>query len=162
MRGTILGVHDGRGVLISGERRFEFPLTEWRSAGTPYAGQAVDFMEEGGQAKGVFAVPGGASAPIAGNWSGSMVLSTIAVGCFALGFIIPFLPHIVAFILGVISAGRAREENDDTALLLARIAWIGSLVVFVLGVIAVLTVLMFFGALGGFGWVFHGLGPGDF
>ena len=42
MRGTILGVHGGRGVLSStDERRVEFPLSEWRSAGTPVVGQVV-------------------------------------------------------------------------------------------------------------------------
>lgn len=162
MRGIILGVHDGRGVLVAGDRRFEFPLTEWRSPATPSAGQAVDFVEDNGQARSVFAAPGGASAPLGSTWSGSMVLSAVAAGCFALGFIIPFLPHIIAFVLGVIAAGRAREENDETALLLARIAWIGSLVVFSIGVLAVLVIVTLFGAMGGFGWMLHGLGPGDF
>lgn len=59
MRGTILGIHDGRGVLLGeGGRRLEFPLTEWRSGGSPYPGQIVDYLEEGGQARAVFAVPG--------------------------------------------------------------------------------------------------------
>ena len=72
MRGTILGVHDRRGVLLGeGERRFEFPLTEWRSAGTPYAGQVVDYVEENGQARAVFAVPGFAGASFGAPQSGS-------------------------------------------------------------------------------------------
>ena len=63
MRGTILGVHDGRGVLFGeGERRLEFPTERMalrRSAA--YAGQIVDYVEEGGQARAVFAVPGAAT-----------------------------------------------------------------------------------------------------
>ena len=67
MRGTILGVHGGRGVLSGAdERRIEFPLSEWRSAGTPLAGQVVDFVEDNGEARAVFAVPGARLAGRAG------------------------------------------------------------------------------------------------
>jgi hypothetical protein len=159
MRGTILGVHDGRGFLLGpSDQRLEFPLSEWRSAGAPSAGQIVDFVEEGGQARAVFAVPG-----IAGvrAQSGSMVLSSIAVGCLALGFIIPLIPTIAAFVLGVIGASQARQESDATALLLARIAWIGALVLMIIGVIAVAAIVMLFGTLG-FAAAWHGLGPMDF
>ena len=160
MRGTILGVHGGQGVLLAlDERRFEFPFTEWRSVGTPVAGQVVDFVEEGGQARGVFAVPGATSAAAA--VSGTRLMSWIAVGCLLLGLIIPLLPTIAAYVLGVIGAGQARTENDDTSLVLARIAWIGALVLFVIGVVAVLAVIAIFGTLG-FAAAWHGLGPMDF
>jgi hypothetical protein len=159
MRGTILGVHDGRGFLLGpSDQRLEFPLSEWRSAGTPVAGQAVDFVEEGGQARGVFAVPGLTNT---GRQSGSMVLGSIGVGCLALGFIIPLIPTIAAFVLGVIGAAQARTEQDETALLLSRIAWIGALVVLVIGVLAVLAIITLFGTLG-FAAAWHGLGPTDF
>lgn len=161
MRGTILGVHDGRGVLLgSNEQRLEFPLSEWRSAGAPMAGQIVDFVEEGAQAKSVFAVPG-AAAHAAGGASSSRVLSWIAIACLIAGFVIPFLPTIAAFVLGVIGAGQAKHEGDETALLLSRIAWIAALVLLALGVLAILAFVVFFGTLG-FTSAWHGLGPMDF
>lgn len=159
MRGTILGVHDGRGVLLgANDQRLEFPLTEWRSAGTPVAGQIVDYVEEGGQARGVFAVPG-AAAPR--SYSTATVLGAIGVGCLVLGFIIPFVPTIAAFVLGVVAAGQARDERDETGLLLGRIAWIGALVLLGIGLALVLGVLALVGTLG-FASIWHGLGPGDF
>lgn len=144
MRGTILGVHATTGVLVTDDhRRFDFPMSEWRSAGTPAAGQIVDFVEEGGQAKAVFAVPGAAHAQ-----SGSFVLGAIALGCLALGFIVPVLPTIAAFVLGVIGAQQARTEHDANALLMSRIAWIGALVLMVIGVLILLTVFGFVGMMG--------------
>jgi hypothetical protein len=161
MRGTILGVHDGRGVLLGpNDQRLEFPMSEWRSAGTPMSGQIVDFVEEGGQAKSVFAVPG-AAANAAGGASSSRVLGWIAIACLVVGFIIPFLPTIAAFVLGVIGAAQAKQEGDDTALLLSRIAWIAALVLLALGVLIVLVVIVLFGTLG-FAGAWHGLGPVDF
>lgn len=166
MRGTILGVHDGRGVLLSTgeERRYEFPMSEWRSPGTPVAGQAVDFVEANGEARSVFAVPGvyGArpAAPIQPQ-SGSMVLSAIAVGCLLVGFIIPVLPTVAAYVLGIIGAGQAQREGDETALLLARIAWIGALVLLGLGVLAIMAVFALLGT-AWFAAMWHGLGPIDF
>ncbi|MGQ0531371.1 MAG: hypothetical protein ACT4OF_01600, partial [Caulobacteraceae bacterium] len=144
MRGVILGVHAGRGVLLGdGERRLEFPLSEWRSAATPVAGQIVDFVEEGGQARSVFVVPGLSS--IGAPQSSSMVLGIVAVGCLALGFIIPLIPTIAAFVLGVIGAGQAQQQHDETALLLSRIAWIGALALLIIGVLLVLAILAFVG-----------------
>lgn len=153
MRGTILGVHDGRGVLSGAdERRIEFPLTEWRSAGTPAAGQVVDFIEEGGQARAVFAVPGASAGRPP---SGAMVLGAIAVGCLAVGFIIPLVPTVAAFVLGVIGAGQAQAEKDETALLLSRIAWIGALVLLSIWALALLAVFTLIGAVG-FAALFNG------
>jgi len=159
MRGAILGVHDGRGTLLSADdRRLEFPMTEWRSGGAPVAGQVVDFIEEGGQARAVFAVPGATLRPM-GN-SGSFVLGAIAVGCLALGFVIPMLPTIAAFVLGVIGAAQARAEGDDTALVLSRIAWIGALVLMALSILAIIAAIVFIGAFGLA--TFWELGPHDF
>src|SRR5690349_6573065 len=101
MRGTILGVHDGRGVLLtSDDRRIDFPLSEWRSSGTPSAGQVVDFVEDAGEVRGVFVVPGAAGA--APPHSKSMMLGIIGVVCLVVGFVIPFIPTIAAFVLGVV------------------------------------------------------------
>ena len=147
MRGTILGSHDGRGVLLTAdERRLEFPLSEWRSGALPLAGQVVDFMEEGGQARAVFLVPAGAAA--GRRHSNAFVLGAVALGCLALGFIIPLVPTIAAFVLGVVGAGQAQSEGDETALLLSRIAWIGALVLLLIGFLAILAVIGFVGAVG--------------
>lgn len=150
MRGVILGVHDGRGVLLGdGERRLEFPMSEWRSAGSPIAGQLVDFVEEGGQAKAVFAVPAApASTAQFGSQSGSRVLGIIGVICLVVGFVIPFIPTVAAFVLGVIGAGQAQAEGDDTALLLSRISWVGALVLLAIGILALLAVIALFGVMG--------------
>lgn len=162
MRGTILGVHGGRGVLLADERRLEFPISEWRSAGSPVAGQIVDFVEENGEARAVFAVPGahvsGGGAPR--SYSGSFVLGAIGVGCLVLGFVIPLLPTIAAFVLGCIGASQAQAERDDTALLLSRIAWIGAVVLLSIGILAMLAVMALIGTIG-FAAIFEGLGPGD-
>jgi hypothetical protein len=139
------------------DQRLEFPLSEWRSAGAPVAGQIVDYLEDGGQARAVFAVPGASDPRPA---SSSMILAGIAVGCLALGFIIPIVPTIIAFVLGVIAAAQARADREDTALLLARIAWIGALVMLGLGLLLVLGVIALFGTLGLAG-LWH-LGPMDF
>ncbi len=162
MRGTILGVHDGIGVLLGAEdRRLEFPLTEWRSAGAPYAGQAVDYVEEGGQARAVFAVPGFGSSYGGAQQSTSRVLGIIGVVCLVLSFIIPMIPTIAAFVLGVIGAGQAKQEGDETSLLLARISWIGAVVMLGIGVLMVLGVIALFGTLGMAG-VFSGWHNWDF
>lgn len=147
MRGTILGVQGATGVLVTDDhRRFDFPLSEWRSAGAPVAGQIVDFVEEGGQARGVFAVPG--AAVRAGGHSNSFVLSAIALACLVLGFIVPVLPTIAAFVLGVIASGQAQVEHDENARLMARIAWIGALVLIAIGFLVMLAVFAFVGTLG--------------
>ncbi|MGH6951976.1 MAG: hypothetical protein ACREH4_14010 [Vitreimonas sp.] len=147
MRGTILGSHDGRGVLLtSDDRRLEFPMSEWRSGAMPLAGQAVDFVEEGGQARAVFLVSGGA-AGVRGR-STAFVLGAVALGCLVLGFIVPLLPTIAAFVLGVIGANHAQSEGDETALLMSRIAWIGALVLLLIGFLAILAVIAFVGAVG--------------
>ena len=159
MRGTILGVHDGRGVLLgANDQRLEFSLSEWRSPGTPVASQVVDYVEEGGQARGVFAVPG---ASLTRSYSTATALGAVGVGCLVLGFIIPFVPTIAAFVLGVIAAAQGREEGDEMALLLGRISWIGALVLLGIGLLLVLGVLALIGTMG-FSAIWHGLGPGDF
>jgi hypothetical protein len=164
MRGTILGIHDGRGVLLGdGERRLEFPLTEWRSGGSPYPGQIVDFIEEGGQARAVFAVPGASaqSFGVPGPSSNARVLGIIGVICLVVSFVIPLIPTIVAFVLGVIGAGQAQQDRDDTALLLSRISWIGAVVMLGLGLLIVLSIIAFVGTMG-FAGLWHGWGEWNF
>lgn len=150
MRGQILGIEDGRGVLLGlQDERRTFALSEWRSAGQPAAGQWVDFVAEGDGARSVYLIPMHAPAT-AGGFSGtssSFVLGAIGVGCLALGLIIPFVPTLAAFIFGVIGAGRAQDERDATGLTLSRIAWIGGLVMLALGIVALAIMLVFFGGL---------------
>ena len=160
MRGTILGVHDNRGVLLtSDDRRLEFPLSEWKSVGAPSAGQVVDFVEDASQARAVFAVPGapGALKP----HSQAMVLGLIGVVCLVLGFVIPFIPTIAAFVLGVVGAGQARLQQDESALVLSRIAWIGAAVLLTIGIIAMLAVFTLIGTFGAAAF-WHGLGVSSF
>jgi hypothetical protein len=90
-----------------------------------------------------------------------MVLSAVALVCLALGFIIPLLPTIAAFVLGVIAANQARNEGNETALLMARIAWIGAIVLVGIGFLTLLMLVVLFGA-GFFSFLWSGLGPIDF
>lgn len=161
MRGTILGMHDGRGVLLAGDQRLEFPMSEWRSTGAPTSGQIVDFIEEGGQARAVFVVPGATNAAAPTRYSGAFVLGAIGVGCLVLGFVIPLLPTIAAFVLGAIGASQAQAERDETALLLSRIAWIGALVLLSIGILATLAIFTLIGTIG-FAAIMEGLGAGNF
>lgn len=152
MRGTILGVHDGRAVLSDGaERRLEFPLSEWRSPGVPFAGQLVDYVEDNGQARSVFAVPGAArmAGPASAPHSSSFTLAAVALACLVIGFVIPFLPTVAAFVLGAIAAQSAQRDGDDNALLMARIAWIGALVLLVVGFLAIAALIMLMGGIAG-------------
>ncbi len=164
MRGNILGVHDGRGILIDGDhRRLEFPVSEWRSPGAPSAGQAVDFIEQDGEARAVFAVLVAPAASLSGGpRSGSFVLGAVALACLVVGFIIPFVPTVAAFVLGIIGAQTAQQEGDDTALLLSRIAWIGALVLLVVGVLALSAVIVLMGGLFGLAHFFSLGTPMDF
>lgn len=159
MRGTILGVHGGRGVLIGpNQERLEFPLDEWRSPGTPAPGQVVDFVEANGEAQGVFAVPGAAAAGGGSSTSNATVMGAIGCVCLVLGFVIPFIPTVAAFVLGVIGAGQAKAAgNDDTGLVLSRISWIGALTLLIIGTLAMLAIFAFIGTIG---WtaVWHELG----
>jgi hypothetical protein len=152
MRGTILGVDGQRGVLLDiSDRRFEFALSEWRTPGLPRPGQVVDFVEQDGEARAVFLVPGQA-APAA--QSNSVMLGAFSVGCLALGFIIPLVPTLAALILGVLGAKRAHIDNDETGLILSRIGWIGALVLLIVGIVALAAVATMLGGLAGL-WALH-------
>jgi hypothetical protein len=87
--------------------------------------------------------------------SNSRVLGIIGVICLLVGFIIPLIPTIAAFVLGVIAAGQAQQDRDDTALLLARISWIGAVLLLGIGLLVVLAIIAFVGTMG-FAAAFHG------
>jgi hypothetical protein len=162
MRGQILGTDQARGVAVlvgDGGGRLEFPLSEWRSAGAPFAGQWVDYVEADGQARQVFAVPAGApgSAHATGASRG-VVFGGLSLACLLLGFIVPFLPTVAALVLGLVGARRSQEDGDETGLVLSRIGWIGAAVLLLFGVLLILAALLFFGGLaalaGVAGWSF--------
>lgn len=76
-------------------------------------------------------------------------MGAIGCVCLVLGFVIPFIPTIAAFVLGVIGAGQAKAAgNDDTGLVLSRISWIGALTLLVIGTLAMLAVFALIGTLG--------------
>ncbi|MGE0828501.1 MAG: hypothetical protein AB7O04_04020 [Hyphomonadaceae bacterium] len=168
MRGQILGVDSARsvGVILAPDgARVEFPLAEWRSAGQPVAGQWVDYIagEAPSAAVQVYALPNEAgagarpaSAVAATSSTLGTILGAIAIGCLLLGFAIPILPTIAALVLGIVGAARAKDEGDDTGLLLSRIGWIGAAVLLSLGVLLVFGAIVFFGGLmgmaGAMGW----------
>jgi hypothetical protein len=163
MRGVILGIEDGRGVLSADDhRRLEFPMSEWRSATPPVSGDIVDFVDEAGEARAVYRVAATvSSSPVIEG--GATMLGAISVGCLALGFIIPFVPTIAALILGLLGAGQAQLQRDDTGLLLSRIGWIGAAVMLALGVLLILVFGAFlaqmfaaWAAMTGLHWTAHG------
>jgi hypothetical protein len=51
-------------------------------------------------------------------------------------------------IAGAIAAGQARAAGDNSALVMARVAWIGAVVMLLLGALAMLAVLSLFGLWG--------------
>jgi hypothetical protein len=151
--GTILG-DDGN--------RYGFTAVDWRAADVPGPGVRVDFVPgEGGVAREIFPLPGAASAgaaPYAGPATAvppqsypprppsnnSQMLGWIGIACLVLGFVLPILlPTIAAFILGLIGADSAKRHNDSTGLTLSRIAWIGAVTTFALGMLLLIFAFAF-------------------
>lgn len=89
------------------------------------------------------------------------MLGIIGVICLVFGFVVPLIPTIAAFVVGVIAAGQAQQERDDTSLLLARISWIGAIVMLGLGLLLVLSIIAFVGTIG-FAGLWHGWGDWNF
>lgn len=147
MRGQILGVENGEGLLLGpqGERR-RFPLSEWRSSGAPAPGAWVDYLAEGeGDAHAVYAIA--AAPPATRGGSSSFTLGASGVACLVLGLIIPVLPTLAALVLGLIGAARAHEEHDQTGLALSRVAWIGALIMLGVGALAIMAIFVLFGGM---------------
>jgi hypothetical protein len=135
MQGQVLEVDAQQGGLILGNdgNRYEFAAAEWRGSRAPVAGMGVDFLGSDGRARQVYPVARAALAlPQASN---SVLLGWIGIGCLLLGFVIPILPTIAAFILGMVGADSAKRGGDRAGLLLSRIAWVGALVVLVIGLV---------------------------
>lgn len=155
MQGQILDAdHTARNGTILGDdgNRYRFESGDWRPADPPVAGLRVDFVATDGAAHEIFAlpvqprpgvgaIPGTPGTPVpppvrsgpAPN--NSQVLGWIGIACLFIGFIIPILPTIAAFILGLIGADSAKRHRDSTGLVLSRIAWIGALALVVCGIL---------------------------
>ena len=142
-------------ILGDDSNRYGFSAVDWRAAEVPGPGMRVDFVPgDGSVAREIFPLPGtmsgGSPTMAAPAMSGpppqsypprpptnnSQMLGWIGIACLFLGFILPILlPTIAAFILGLIGADTAKRHNDSTGLVLSRIAWIGAVATFALGIL---------------------------
>jgi hypothetical protein len=155
MQGQILEVSAAKSGTILGDdgNRYTFTAVDWRTADPPAAGVRVDFVPgDGGAAREIFPLPGSAgtasptmaipvmqvppqSYPPRPPQNNSQLLGWIGIGCLIVGFVLPIvLPTIAALVLGLIGADTAKKHNDGTGLVLSRIAWIGALATFAIGV----------------------------
>jgi hypothetical protein len=157
MQGQILQVDNDRRVgLILGSdgKRYDFAAAEWRGANPPLVGMAIDFIANDNQASAVFPLTGNVAMPAAGGVvvgpaDNSVTLGWLGVGCLVLSFIIPVLPTIGAFVLGLIGSGEAKKHGNGTGLLLGRISWIGALVITFAGFVLIALGLSFLGFVAG-------------
>jgi hypothetical protein len=169
MRGQILQAEASGGGTIAGSdgNRYTFSRSDWKGPSDPVAGIEVDFIAGAGTAGEIFPLPGRsaglggtaqsysaasstasaantAARPVASTNEGSSVLlGWLGIACLVLSFVIPLLPLVVAFILGLVGASSAKQYRNDTGLTLSRISWIGALVLFVVGVLLVVSLLIF-------------------
>ena len=156
MQGSILEASAAKSGTILGDdgNRYTFGAADWRVSEPPAAGLRVDFIAgDGGTAGDIFplpgsagAAPGGATGPAAAavpppNYpppppqNNSQLLGWIGIGCLILGFVVPIIvPTVAALVLGLIGADSAKRHRDSTGLVLSRIAWIGSLATFAIGI----------------------------
>lgn len=129
MRGQILSV-DGASrtglVLGNDGNRYSFAGADWRGQKAPLAGNEVDFVADGGTAREIYGVSGRRD-HYGSEIDNSVTLGWLGIICLALSFIIPVLPTIGAFILGLVGAADAKRSGNGTGLALSRIAWIGAL-----------------------------------
>ena len=138
MQGQILQVGSvaTNGLILGDDgHRYEFALAEWKVAARPAVGMTVDYFASGAFAREVYPLPpighGGPSAPMSVAQGNSMLLGILALGCLLLGFVIPVLPTIAAFIVGLIGARSSKRSGDSAGLVLSRIGWIGGLLVLI-------------------------------
>ena len=153
MQGQILEASAAKSGMILGDdgNRYTFTGIDWRTADSPAAGMRVDFVPgEGGAAREIFPLPGaGTASPTMAipvmqvpppsyprpPQNSSQTLGWIGIACLVVGFVLPIvLPTIAALVLGLIGADTAKKHNDSTGLVLSRIAWIGALATFAIGV----------------------------
>jgi hypothetical protein len=163
MRGQILEVRTSGGGTILGAdgNRYSFGRPDWRGPGEPPTGGEVDFIAGSGTAAEIFPLPGRpqasassfsaassvAAAPAAAvqsrNEGSSVVLGVIGIVCLVLGFVVPVVPTIAAFVLGLAGADSAKRHNNDSGLVLSRIAWIGAVVLTAISVLVIVALAIF-------------------
>jgi hypothetical protein len=158
MRGQILTTDAAGGVIAGADgNRYTFARPEWKGGGEPPGGTGVDFIARDGAAVEIFPLPGGgmgagasvATGPVAAatgarrDEGSSVMLGVIGIICLVLSFVIPLLPLIVAFIVGLIGADSAKRHDNGSGLVVSRISWIGAVVLFVVGVLLMLALLFF-------------------
>jgi hypothetical protein len=135
MQGQILQVEDEKGLILGDDgKRYGFSASDWRGSAPPVIGATVDYLVEDSRARQVFPVPQQAFPRPPHATSNAVLLGWIGIGCLLLGFVIPVLPTIAAFILGLIGADSAKRTGDSAGLLLSRIAWMGAVVILVIGI----------------------------
>jgi len=151
MRGQVLGVDPSGGGTISGSdgSRYTFAAHDWRGGGQPPAGAEVDFITRDGTATEIFPLPPSraamemqqrarpSAAPPGRDEGSSVLLGGIGIACLIAGFVIPVVPTVAAFILGLIGASSAKRHNNSMGLTASRIAWIGSIVFTILAAILI-------------------------
>lgn len=91
----------------------------------------------------------GYTAPAPRPSDSSTVLGWIGIACLALGFIIPILPIIAAFILGLVGADIGKRNHNSTGIVLSRIAWIGALALTVAGIAFIIFAFQIAGSMAG-------------
>lgn len=143
-------------VLGSDGNRYTFERSNWKSPVPPAAGLEIDFVPGDMVAQEIYVLPGAASATNApqrqpvSEEGASVMLGLIGIGCLALGFIVPVLPTIAAFVLGLIGADSAKRHNNATGLLFSRIAWIGAIILFAVAIVLIVLAVSF-------AWPFFGM-----
>ena len=158
MQGQILQLNDAErtGLILGSDgKRYPFTSADWRGGNPPSLGGNVDFVAAEDAAREIFPINSGAFASAMSSASSvaptdnSIVLGWLGVGSLVLSFMIPVLPLIAAFVLGLLGASSAKRTGSSTGLMLSRVAWIGSLVLVLAGVILVALGLSFLGLVAG-------------
>lgn len=154
MQGQILQVDDRRraGLILGGDgKRYEFVAADWRGAKPPVVGMPVDYVTADTAAREIFPLHAraGVGAYASPGSDNSVVLGWLGIGCLALSFVIPILPTIGAFVLGLIGAGAAKRSGNGQGLMLSRIAWIGAALLVTAGLVLLALGLSFLGLMVG-------------
>ena len=144
MQGQILQVDTDGGLILGDDgSRYGFSAADWKPPLPALSGIRVDFMVAEGAAREIFPLgrtaAAAAAAPVGSVGEGnSVLLGALGIVCLVLSFVIPVLPVIPAFILGLVGASSAKRYGNATGLTLSRIAWIGAVVLAVLGVLLII------------------------
>jgi uncharacterized membrane protein len=138
MRGDVLGFDpETNSGAISGHdgQRYEFVRLEWRGAGLPVRGLAVDFVAEGGRATQIY--------PLGGQFDPQEATAANTVYIlYLVGLIVPLTP-IVGVIMAYVQHGDAAEWVQSHYRFQIRTFWIGVLYS-VIGIITCVIIVGFF------------------